>query len=53
LAGGAAWGVAPVGGWGWELPGVHAILVAAALPVRALPSIASAPSVPHAMADRS
>ena len=53
MARGAAWGVAPDGWWGWELPGVHAILVAAALPVRALPSIASAPSVPHAMADRS
>jgi hypothetical protein len=53
MARGAAWGVAPDGWWGWELPGVHAILEAAALPVRALPGIASAPSAPPAMADPS
>ncbi len=44
MARGAAWGVAPDGWWGWELPGGHAILEAAALPVRALPSTASDPS---------
>ncbi|MEN9816806.1 MAG: hypothetical protein RLZ32_686 [Gemmatimonadota bacterium] len=53
MARGAAWGVAPDGWWGWELPGVHAILEAAALPVRALPGISSAPSAPPAMADPS
>ena len=53
MARGAAWGVAPDGWWGGELPGVHAILEAAALPVRALPGISSAPSAPPAMADPS
>jgi hypothetical protein len=49
MARGAAWGVAPDGWWGWEPPGVHAILEAAGLPVRALPTPPSAPSAPHAM----
>jgi beta-phosphoglucomutase-like phosphatase (HAD superfamily) len=46
MARGVAWGVAPDGWWGWELPGGHAILEEEALPVRALPSTTSDPSDP-------